>query len=299
MFRIFTANWRTFAIALGVILVPLYFVTSILSGVAGLNVGFLEQVTNPAAAQAAFESGPDLRAIGALVGVSLLSAIFVNPFVSGVACQIAAEAFEGGTPQPRPALQAAGRRYWALIGVTFLLGLVVLAVILVPLVLIFVGAAAESDGVAILGGFLMVVAFFVALWLGVRLSLLYPVLIVEGVGPVDALRRSYRLVKGRWWRVFGTMLLAALVTGIVAQIAALPFALPGNIFGAAIGVVFVTIGSVIAGIITTPLTANVQTLLYFDGRIRSEGYDLEVMTRDVLSGGERPAPPAAPGQPFG
>jgi hypothetical protein len=43
--------------------------------------------------------------------------------------------------------------------------------------------------------------------LGVWLLVAAPACVVEGVGPLRALARSVRLVRGAWWRVLGLMLL--------------------------------------------------------------------------------------------
>lgn len=297
MFRIFFSNWRTFVIALGVILVPLQFLNAVLTLVAGPPDSFFEQFSNPASAEAALAAGPDFAPLIGLGAVAILAAIFVNPFVNGLACRIAAETFEGGSPQPRSVFRSAGEKYWTLIGVTFLVGLIVLGLLIVPIVVLVAGIAAETDGLIALGGFLIFGGILAVIYVGNRLALVYPVVLVERVGPVDAVRRSYRLVKGRWWRVFGTILLAGVVTFIVSIVAAAPFSLPGGFLGSVAGVIFTTIGSIVSALVTTPLTANAQTLLYYDGRIRSEGYDLEVMTRDVL-GGSQPLGDEH-GNPFG
>lgn len=293
MFRMFLAHWRTYVLALGAVLLPLDFLLALLGSLAGANVGLFEQFADPTTAQAAFQNGPELVALITYLAIAALSAVFVTPFVTGVACRIAAHAFGGGDPQPLSVLRETLPRYWALVGVMLLLGLMGLGVVAAPAALLAAGVVTQATGLAVFGGILLFAAVLVLTWLVTRLQLAFAVIVVERVGPVTALRRSWQLVRGRWWRVFGTMLLAGLVSGIVAQVASFPFALPGQLFGAALGVVFLTIGTVISGIITTPLSANAQTLLYFDGRIRNEAYDLEVMTQGVAGSADLP-PPTGP-----
>lgn len=106
----------------------------------------------------------------------------------------------------------------------------------------------------------------------VRLSLTLPVLVCEGLGPVGAMRRSSRLVKGYGWSVFGAFVL----TGIISLICMF---LIGTILLAARGL-SVGGGSVFdvwtAGInmpsqtILAPLGAIVPTLFYFPLRSRLE-----------------------------
>ena len=290
MFRLFLAHWRTYALALGLVVVPQSFVMALLAGEVGMGTGLLEQFNNPAAAEAMFEAGPQMWAVISLVAVSVVVGIFVTPYLTGVACRIAGEAFEGGDPQPGDVLRSTLQRYWALLAVIMLQVLIFLGIFAVPIGLIAAGAIGGNDGLAVGGGILMLFLFPLAIWLLIRLTLAVPVVVMERVGPATALRRSYSLVQGRWWRVCGTFLLAQFITAIVAQIASFPFSLPGQLFGGLFAVVFIGLGTVVAAVITTPLSANAQTLLYYDGRIRSEGYDLEVMARNQFE----PPPPTGP-----
>ena len=45
-----------------------------------------------------------------------------------------------------------------------------------------------------------------------------PVLLVEGLRGRKALGRSFQLVKGRWWRTFGVIVVGFLLAGIVSAI---------------------------------------------------------------------------------
>jgi hypothetical protein len=51
------------------------------------------------------------------------------------------------------------------------------------------------------------------------------------------------------------------------------------------GFPLVAVGSVATAVLVEPLTAIVATLLYFDLRIRQEGFDLQIMARDIGGGG--------------
>src|SRR4051812_11368193 len=52
------------------------------------------------------------------------------------------------------------------------------------------------------GGDLAVVIY---LYVSVRLQLALPAAVVERLGPVRALSRSWELVQGNWWRTFGLL----------------------------------------------------------------------------------------------
>ena len=54
------------------------------------------------------------------------------------------------------------------------------------------------------------------------------------------------------------------------------------------------LGSILTGVVVTPFVAIVATLVYFDGRIRHEGLDLQVMAAQLTDGdGVSYGPPAA------
>jgi hypothetical protein len=86
--------------------------------------------------------------------------------------------------------------------------------------------------------------------------------------------RSWNLVKGHFWHVLGTIVVAALITGIVGAILGL---LGGTnwflqwIFGS------------IAQIITAPFAALVTVLLYVDLRVRTEQLSGERLRADLSS----------------
>ena len=283
MFRLFLAHWRTYTLALGVVLIPQNFVVAYLTTEVFGGTGLFEQLSNPATAEAVVAGGDIVPFIGLIV-VSLATFLFTTPFLNGVACRTAAEAYQQRDPTPGAVLRFALRRYWALIGVTLLIVLIPVAVLALPVASLVAGAVLEQPALAVLGGILIFFAVLAVIWLVLSYSLAYVVVVVEGAGPVNALRRSFRLVRGRFWRVFGTLILAAIISGLVAQVAVVPFSIPGDIFGDWLGLVFTTIGAVIAAVITTPLSANAQTLLYYDGRVRAEGYDLRLLVDEVTRG---------------
>lgn len=108
------------------------------------------------------------------------------------------------------------------------------------------------------------------IWLAVSLSMVSAVIAVEGTGPIGALRRSYHLVRGRWWPTLGYLALVGLLGSVAAQlvqVVALPLlAMGGAGIGAGLGFVALVIvqGLVVAAI------AVMTTLWYVDLRARNE-----------------------------
>ena len=108
------------------------------------------------------------------------------------------------------------------------------------------------------------------LWLAGCLTMVSAVIALEEVGPFQALRRSFSLVRGRWWPTVGFLLLVGLLGSIAAQLVQL-VALPvlgasGVGIGVGLGFVLLVIvqGMVVAAI------AVMTTLWYLDLRARQE-----------------------------
>ena len=155
--------------------------------------------------------------------------------------------------------------------------------------------------VCVIPGLLLCILPGVYLWIAWTVAA--PVLLLEDVRGWKAMKRSRQLVKGRFWPTFAVVLLVAILTGIVQAvfvgILAGLVSVSGNEVALAIAD---AIGQTASGVLTTPLSAAVLTVLYFDLRVRKEGFDLELLSRRM---GVDPAtvanpaflPPALPAPP--
>jgi hypothetical protein len=123
-----------------------------------------------------------------------------------------------------------------------------------------------------------------ALYLYVRFIFISQSLVLEHSGIIGAFRRSGYLVRGSWWRVFGTSVVLFIFVAIVGGVASAV----GGIFGAftpyETSTVVKTIVSSAANVFALPIQLGTLTLLYYDLRIRKEGFDLEQMVQAM--GGE-------------
>jgi hypothetical protein len=127
-------------------------------------------------------------------------------------------------------------------------------------------------------GFLLLI--IPGIWLYGAWSVAAPALLIEGLSPPRALGRSRRLVKGRWFPTAGVLLVASVMAGVVG--AAIQALLVGAAFlpgkpPVLLGVTVVTLASAVSAIIATPFSATVLTLLYYDLRVRREGYDVDLL----------------------
>ncbi|MGI8795713.1 MAG: hypothetical protein ACR2IR_03860 [Acidimicrobiia bacterium] len=191
--------------------------------------------------------------------------------VALAACtRIVAGAYFGEEVDWVASLRYAGRRLHSLLWVGFLYGLMV--------------------GLGTLG------CFIPGVWLAVAYSLAVPALLIEDARGWQALTRSFRLVRGRWWPTFGVLLLGYLLITIVQSVLTLPVVgliLAGgddpNVF---VFIVGSTITGTISTILTTPFLVAVLVVIYVDLRVRKEGLDLQLMAQRV--GAPTPAPGDVP-----
>jgi hypothetical protein len=135
--------------------------------------------------------------------------------------------------------------------------------------------------VAVAGGIACVRIIF-------RFFLVTQVIVIEGLRGMEALKRSWKLMRGNEVRILGVSLFGV----AVGMVASLVLRLPVFLFAAAKpGLGMVVLDGAMSGlaqILVIPLTTIPLTLLYYDSRIRQEAFDLEMMARDLGA-------PGAPG----
>ncbi len=174
---------------------------------------------------------------------------------------------------------------------TVLLTVLIFAVPFIVFVLLLIGAAVGSDGsgaaIGLVGffGVFALIAWMVFAW--VKTAFATSATVLEEAGPLTAIKRSWTLTKGQFWRLFGIRLLAAIALTIVSAVITFPVtaAVDAAIGSAGAGsgdrivwgVFSSALGTILAGILTTPFSAGVDALLYIDQRMRKEGLDVALM----------------------
>ena len=117
-----------------------------------------------------------------------------------------------------------------------------------------------------------------------------PVIGAEGLGPIEAMRRSARITSRRFWPVMGLALLSGLVAYLFNQALSLLPTVLALLFGTdGVGWVLLAAAGVLTSLITMPVVAAATVLIYLDLRVRTEGLDLELQAAEVF-----PAPVAPP-----
>jgi len=186
-------------------------------------------------------------------------------------------------------------RWWALIGWTALLGMAVAAAFGV-LIALSLGFFVVGDPVAIAGGIIFLVVgilglIVVSVWIGMMLAFVPAAIMIERLPLGTAVRRSWRLVRGAFWRILGTLLLVSVMVNIAASVVTTPFQLAATFAAPLVNpagevqtdlTVFLVLNLIVVGItavvgaIGAVLTTAATSLLYIDRRMRTEGLDLEL-----------------------
>jgi hypothetical protein len=235
----------------------------------GLYYGFLGSISSTTGVGGDLSSGTAMGMMGAallLLPIALLGSFTA---VGGVTYQVA-RAYTGAPVTTSDAIRRGFQRSLPMMGAYFVVGVLSMFGILAFIVGFFV---------------VWVSAFAVA-----------PAVVLERRGPVEALSRSWALIKGAWGEVFLVMFIAGMIA-----------ALPGSAVGmfAMIGGLVIShgdpdkmmavqaVGQVLSQItrtLTIPFSLGATVLLYYDRRVRTEALDVQMMAESLAA-----APAPAPG----
>jgi hypothetical protein len=152
----------------------------------------------------------------------------------------------------------------------------------------------------------LIIPFF---YMAVRLSMTLPALVCEKTGPFRSIARSWQLTRDNWWRVFGTLVVVVLLMIVLTFALGLvlgAIVLGSDSLGELAFAVLATLVDVVIAAVTFPLWAAVLTVMYYDLRVRNEGFDLQLLAQGVgadasrfESSPERPIAPPPPSSPGG
>ncbi|MDR0626042.1 MAG: hypothetical protein LBG11_02070 [Bifidobacteriaceae bacterium] len=224
-------------------------------------------------------------------GIGIILAFLSATILSGMLTYAVAQGAIGKKATIGSSWHAIGGRLPGLIGLSLLIGLIVILAAAIPMVLIIAGIGlsgssfmddsggglAAGIGMVLLGA---VAAGAAALWITTRTLLAPAALVLEGQGIRAAIKHGWELSRGRFWRILGIYLLTSLIVGTISGMVSAPAGVIAGFVGLtnpALMAVVTALGSAIASLLTVPFTASVVALLYIDARIRSEGLDLALI----------------------
>jgi hypothetical protein len=242
----------------------------LVGAVPGAIIGFLFNFAMPAPAEA-MTSG-HIALLFLLIPLYLVT-IVVGVLISGAAIHAVAQQYFNHPIDIGRAFGAAWNRLGSMVGASIL---ILLAIFGMSITIIGIPAA----------------IYFTITWL-----FMLQVIMLEGCGPRTALSYSSSLVKNSWWRVLGIMLLFYVIMMGFYMILYIP-AFIGTMIWAVFGVVsgaappdtaqmplwlLLMIMAVVLIVTTfvTPIFSIGTTLLYFDRRVRKEGYNLDRLAGEL------------------
>jgi hypothetical protein len=187
------------------------------------------------------------------------------------AMQIAAsDAYLRGEASAGAAVRQALQRGWRIVGATLLKLFIFFAAMIAGGMAVGIAAAISP----LLGVPIGIALVVLVPYLYGRLALVPATCVLEDSGATRAIERTISLSTGNGWRIVGGLFLVYIVLVVLqftvafgVAIAGLP--LVGQVLGQLVW---------IAGY---PIVAVLTMLLYYDLRIRKEGFDLEVMSADL------------------
>ncbi len=204
-------------------------------------------------------------------------------------------------------------RFWRIVGVIVLLGLIVfgslfvgefIAIIVITLSVgstaIFARGGSGLASIGVVFAILWAVAVFLgavgaALFFYSKLALAIPACILERLPVGVALRRSWYLTKGSVLRI----MLVNLLTWVLGAVLGVVLTIPGQVLAATLpskalllGLVLQHIGGFIAGVVAGPIATTAIALIYYDQRVRKEAFDLQHMM-ELMGQQATPPPPQA------
>ncbi|MFJ1755179.1 glycerophosphoryl diester phosphodiesterase membrane domain-containing protein [Kitasatospora sp. NPDC088134] len=231
--------------------------------------------------------------------LTLPLALLLGTFVTGLLAPVVSAALLGRETSHGTVWAQVRPRFGALVALSLLHLLVLAVAFAAPIVPVLALTGFTAEPLLIL---LLPIAVLPGAWLWIALSWTAPALILEKQSVLGAFRRSWRLVRGAWWRTFGVMLLFGLVCGLVTISVIGPASFASDLLRGddpSDGTVALTIAltgvfAAFAKTLTLPLQAVLITLLYVDRRIRREALDLELARAAGLPGYSWTDRPAAP-----
>lgn len=207
--------------------------------------------------------------------------MLLYPLVQGAFLAVCSSTYMSQPITAADAFRTAGRRYLPLLGTAFIVGLMVF--VSIPLAVI--------AGLVIFSPFTIIAAIAA---LSAYTAFTRHAILLEGAGGgIGAIKRSFKLVSGRFWPLLGMGIIFAMLVGFTGGLVNMLVAMPVTVLSIVSGpnAALNWLVAVVTGLstaVTAPFMMAGLTLAYYDTRIRKEGYDLELMAQSQMT------PPSQP-----
>lgn len=221
---------------------------------------------------------PDLPyAPGAvLMFIRFLELLLIGPILAAPMIIAMSEGFLGRDIGIIEAYKRILKNSFPLFGTILLTGVIISA--------IFIGTAIMSSSMATSGSqsgsMLIMVGAVMACVLWIRYGLIAQTVVLEGEGGFGAMKRSKHLVKGNFLKTFTVLVLVFIALSLIAGIVAVGIDKALSFLGEYASLLSAG-GSNVVSVLLEPFRIVAITLLYFDFRVRKEGFDLEILAEEL------------------
>ncbi len=178
-------------------------------------------------------------------------------------------------------VRMAMRRLPSVVMLSFLTALAwTVAIFLYVLAIIGPGGGDSALGVGVLG---ILGLGVLGVWIGVKLTIALPAIVLEQVSAFKGIARSWRLTKGRFWPIFGLLIVSGLIVWFVSVAISIPLSLFSSFSSlsdpasaAMWANVSQGLSTYLTSLISVPFLGALYVIIYTDQRMRQEGFDLDL-----------------------
>lgn len=267
--RIYRRNFVTFIGIIALVYVPLMVLQTAATTILGTS---LDDISRSNSTEEILSNYAYWGGMLSTITVAFLQFIFVQGIATGALTRAVADNYLGKTTSILDAYRGIGKSWVSLLGALLLVGILGIAVFLWWVIVPCVG---WFTGLGMLAYLSAAVSPMVA-----------PVVVLEGRGAFDSVQRAWYLVRRRFWPVLGTIFVLYLFNLLIVNgpSAIVNFLLTTILpsFGDATTQYIVTaviqaMVAIVFILIYYPLQMTAFTLIYFDLRVRTEGFDLALL----------------------
>jgi hypothetical protein len=239
----------------------------------------------------AFISPEALMAEGVMILMGLVM-FFLQPMASAVMVHAVSETILGREVSFARSFQTVKPSFGTIILAYFLYVVIILA-ILAPMVGALVWMGMKPDDVFLVMPIFIIVMLACSIlmfFFSVKFLFIPQAVVLDGTQAVGSLGRSYRLTAGYWWRILGIYIFISFIVGIIV-----------GLLSQAVSVVelglraveqipkplIVSLGAAVntaLALFLNPVVSIATTLMYYDLRIRKEGFDVILLASSLLGG---------------
>lgn len=284
--RLYRGNFLSFIGIIAVVYVPLMVLQTAANALMSSSLTGSVAVSESPFSNSTYQASVFLSLILALVQFVLVQGI-----ATGALTRAVADNYLGKKTGILDAYREIGSSWLTLVGALILVGLLLIVLLIwsiVPCIGWFTGLGMVVFLAAVVNAFIPAAV------------------VLEKQGAVDSIRRAWSLARRRFWPVLGYIFVLYLFSLIVVNG---PVAIANVLLAQAFGSVDdptmqLVLISVIQGLVTLvfillylPLQLTAYTLIYFDLRVRTEGFDLAILTLETSGSTDLSAAMTVPASP--